>query len=50
VARTHLILATLAHAQRYTAATAAHLGEAQRLFQALDLPVYLEHLKQLATT
>ena len=48
VGRTHLDLATLAHAQGDVSATAMHLYEAHGLFTALQVPKYSERTAQLA--
>ena len=48
VARTHLDLTVLAHAQCNQKAVASHLQEAQAVFTALQLPKYNEHTAQIA--
>ncbi len=47
-ARTHLDLATLAHAQADKDAVTRHLGKAHHLFMALRVPKYVERSEQLA--
>jgi tetratricopeptide (TPR) repeat protein len=47
-ARTHLDLATIAHAQGDAAATATHLYQAHMLFTTLQAPAYVERTVQLA--
>jgi tetratricopeptide (TPR) repeat protein len=47
-ARTHLDLATVAHAQGSAAAAATHLRAAYALFTALRAPKYVERTEQLA--
>jgi class 3 adenylate cyclase/tetratricopeptide (TPR) repeat protein len=48
VARTHLDLATVAHAQGNAVATATHLRQAHMLFTTLQAPAYVERTEQLA--
>jgi tetratricopeptide (TPR) repeat protein len=48
VGRTHLDLATLAHAQGDISAATPHLHEAHGLFTALQVPKYIERTAQLA--
>jgi len=48
VARTHLALAELAHAQENRAALTTHLAQAHALFSALRVPHYVERTEQLA--
>lgn len=48
VARTHLDLAALAHAQGNREAVKAHLGQAYRLFETLRVPNYVERTEQLS--
>ena len=47
-ARTHLDMATVAHAQGNAAATATHLYQAHMLFTTLQAPAYVERTAQLA--
>ena len=47
-ARTHLDLATVAHAQGSAAAAATHLRAAYGLFTELQAPKYVERTEQLA--
>jgi len=49
VARIHLDLASLAHAQRDEPAASRELAEAHRLFHALRVPRYVERTEALAT-
>ncbi len=46
--RTHLDLATLAHAQGNRGAVTTHLNEARRLFEALRVLKYVARTEQLA--
>jgi tetratricopeptide (TPR) repeat protein len=49
VGRTHLDLASLAHAQGHQEATAAHCHAAHAVFTALHLPMYVESTAQRAS-
>lgn len=47
-ARTHLLLAQLAHSQGHRAALSTHLAAAHRLFQTLQVPHYVACTERLA--